>query len=113
LIQEAPGADDRFAETSLQQLTWRKLGQVFGDMNTAGLQLQHFHGFSFFARAKDETDRLLLPFLALVAVKPTEIKLHLAAPVLDAAHLGIELALERLLERDEREEMGPGQLSYQ
>jgi len=61
------GADDGFVEALLQQLVGRELGQVFGDVDAAGFQLEHFHGFTLLARAEDESDRLLFALLPLVA----------------------------------------------
>ena len=45
------------------------------------------------------------------AVDPGPQRPH--APALDAAHLGVEVALERVLERNQGEEVGPAQLSHQ
>ena len=51
------GSGDGFVEPLFQQLARRELRQVLGDVDAAGLELQHFHGLALLARAEDEADR--------------------------------------------------------
>ena len=61
----------------------------------------------------DERVGLLRERRALVEHAVDLLLQHARAPALDAAHLGVEVALERVLHGDERLEVGPAQLSPQ
>src|SRR6476659_9553410 len=78
LLYLPTGADDGFVEALLQQLAGWELGQVLGDVDAAGLQLEHLHSFTLLARAEDQADRLLFALLPLVAVEPAQVELHLS-----------------------------------
>ena len=61
----------------------------------------------------DELGGLLRESGALIehAVDPGPQRPH--APALEAAHLGVEVALKAIRQRNQGDEVGPGQLSYQ
>lgn len=55
----------------------QRLSPVGRYPDAALLQIQQFDGFVTFARAENQSDGLVLTFLALIAVKPPQVKLHL------------------------------------
>lgn len=60
-----------------EQFARWKFCEVLGDMNSAWFERKDFNRLVLLAGTKNQADRLVLAFLPLMAVQPTQIELHL------------------------------------
>lgn len=85
-LEPRPRERDRGVEFLLEELAVGEAGEVFGDVDAGGAELEELDLLGVFAGAKNEAERRLFAGLLLVFGQPTEVKFHLAF------ELGFEVA---------------------
>lgn len=71
LLESSPRRSQCSVETFTENLAWRQLGEVLGDVDATLTQVKDLDRLFFLSRAEDDRQRRLFAGLTVVTVEPT------------------------------------------